>query len=303
MRICVAFPTFRRPEGLIRALRSLASLKSVAGVNELLIAVFDNDASSTAENICATEANTLGLTYHYEAVPEKGLAYVRNAILAFAAGRFDYLAMLDDDEESDELWLSELVDAMRATGAAAVFGRVETLFPENSSAWVHTFRESEYPLLKNHSVLSDGWTSNCLLDLQNGAVDGVRFDLALNFAGGEDQLYFRTIIARGGVLRYAENAVVSETLPVDRTRPLAVLRRSFRRGNSLAISDRMIHHSWNKMTLRSLKAVFIIGKAMICVLGNCIRLRFNAAMVSAIEGARGVGMIAGCVGFTYEAYK
>jgi succinoglycan biosynthesis protein ExoM len=285
----VAIPTFRRAAYLPGLIAALARLKLPAGVETIRVVIMDNDPEGSARPWVAALRSGFPFRLHYEHVPEPGLSTVRNAILAYAQRHADVLAMLDDDELPEPQWLFELLRVAEATGADAVAGPVPALLPHDAPRWLRQFREREYPSFADGALLTDGWSSNCLLRVPAIAAAGLAFDPALNFSGGEDQLFFRQLLASGGTIAFAARATAWEILPPERRSARFVLMRSFRRGNSLAVCDRRLHGHPGGLALRAAKALAAIATGI--------------ASCRAPEVARGAGMLAGLAGVFYQAYR
>ena len=118
--VVVAVPSFRRPEGLRRLLDALGQLETNAHVSVL---VADNDAE-LREAMAATQQVRDG-AYPWPLtcieVKDRGIAQARNALVAhfLSASRADFLAMLDDDEWPDPMWLEAFLRVQADTGADA----------------------------------------------------------------------------------------------------------------------------------------------------------------------------------------
>ena len=300
--ICIAIPTLGRVHYLRGLLHELRALVRPAGNWRVEVVVFDNDPAASAQATVIDAQQTFPFPLHYEVVSESGLSSVRNAILAYAIDHVEFLAMLDDDEIPAPRWLCELVRVARATDADAVVGPVIAMLPCDAPQWFCQFRNREYPRFADGVLLSDGWTSNCLLRLSAVTATGIRFDPALNYSGGEDQLFFRELLARGRRIAYAADAIVHEIVPASRRSLLFVLKRSFRRGNSLATCDRRLKGLRGRMT-RVGKALAIIALGLLRLAPFAIAGEVTAAVTALTEISRAAGMLSGLVGLSYQAYR
>jgi succinoglycan biosynthesis protein ExoM len=301
-RICIAVPTFQR----VRYLRDLlAALARVAPPPACTVSVIivDNDPAGSARDAVAAAGATFPFALNYELVTGAGLSTVRNFVLAYARQHADELAMLDDDELPEPQWLCELHRVAQSTGADAVMGPVPALLPAGVPRWVREFREREYPRFADGALVADGWSSNCLVRVHSTPAAGLSFDDALNFTGGEDQLFFRQLLARGGTITYAAKAIAWEILPAARRSFGFILKRSFRRGNSLAACDRRLHGDLRGLALRAAKGLAIVAIGLVRILPMAILRGRGAAVASASEIARGSGMLAGLLGVSYHAYR
>lgn len=302
-RICIAIPTFRRPELLTRLLDGIAhlSLPTVDGTVDVL--VVDNDPDRSAERVVSDARPASPFPLHYAHVATRGLSTVRNYALSLARTTFDLLAMIDDDEVPEPQWLSELVRVQRVTGADAVVGPVPPILPVDAPPWVVEFRTNELPRHGDCSFINEGWSGNCLLHVGKIAAAGLAFDPSLNLAGGEDQLFFRQMLAGGGKIAYAANATAWEEMPLARRSVGFIILRSFRRGNTLAFCDRRLHGSTHVLALRALKGCGLIVLGVAKAMPMTARRGRAALVACSSDVARGAGMLAGLAGFTYRAYR
>jgi len=301
--IFIAVPTFKRLDLLTTLLEGLARQDVSQDRYRLRAIVFDNDAARTAEAIVSEMRARFPFQLEYVSVIDPGLASVRNSTLSFARDRCDYLAMIDDDECPEPQWLSALLDMQRSTGAEVVVGPVPPILPDSVPRWVHEYRARELPAYPDGSFLKDGWSGNCLLDMRAIEKFGLTFDRALDFAGGEDQLFFRQIVARGGRIAYAAHAVAWEDTPPQRRSLRFLLVRSFRRGNTLAHCDRRIYGRLRATVVRSFKGLGTIARGIVKTL-NGARLRNASGTVDgACDAMSGLGMLCGLFGLTYQAYR
>jgi len=299
--ICVAVPTFRRAQQLRELLDGLA-LQLVRPVEAVVeVVVLDNDPSGSAQPVVEEARATFPFSLYYEHVEQAGLAMVRNRALAFAVGRFDYLAMIDDDEVPERQWIDALLRVARRTGCEAVVGPVFPIVPSDAPQWITELRAQETPLHRDGAVIREGWSCNALVSMRAVAELGLTFEPALNFAGGEDQLFFRQLRAAGAAIAFAADARVHESLSADRLTLRFNIGRAFRRGNSLSFCERRLDHTARTPVIRAAKAIAVVGLGLLRMprtLG-----RDETAMVrNACEVARGFGMLAGLVGRMYQAY-
>ena len=302
MSVCVMIPTYRRPRSLDALLRALAPQSANVAGAEILI--LDNDAAASAREIVARHASQSLVPMHYRCVQAPGLSSVRNAGLEFARGRFRFLAMIDDDELPEPQWLEQLLLASLRTRAAAVIGPVPARLPDDAPRWVRRGRFFDLPTFPDAATLADGYTGNCLIDLDAVAVRELHFDSALNMAGGEDQLFFRELIARGGRITYAARASAEELVGHDRANAAYLVRRSFRRGNTLWLCERRLHGKKSPVLLRRLAvALARISAGAALLLPRAVVRGRSGLVTSLCDVARGAGMLAGAFGVTYLEYR
>ncbi|MGH7727478.1 MAG: glycosyltransferase [Vulcanimicrobiaceae bacterium] len=301
IRVCVAVPTFRRPEPLARVLAGIGLLAVPRGaLVEALVA--DNDAARTAETVVATLARNFPFPLAYTVVGRRGLAQVRNAILEYALARYDFLAMLDDDESPTPGWLGELLRMQTATCADAVFGPVPSVLAPGAPEWLRRGRFLEPPRYPDGALLEDGYSGNCLLRLALVRRLGVRFDARLDRAGGEDLLFFRTLRRAGAAFRYAAGAAAPEIVEDSRGTVRYVLAMNFRRGSHLALCDRVLTPTPRSLALRALKGAARIAEGCLAFLPGLVREGRAGAVQAMCSVARGLGTLAGLVGYHPRHY-
>lgn len=303
-RVIVAIPTFRRPELLRELLCGLRAQRLVEiEASDVRIIVIDNDPARSAEAIVRECTVDFPIALEYVSMIEPGLSSIRNYALALGRAGCEYLAMIDDDETPEPQWLSELLRVQRRSAAEAVVGPVEPILPDTAPRWIADFHSQQVPAFPDGTLLSDGWSGNCLLDMRKIERLGVAFDPALNFAGGEDQLFFRELLAKGGRIAYASSAMAWEFTPAERQTVHFIVRRSFRRGNTLSLCDQRLSPRRSTQALRALKGVAFIGKGMIGLAIGAIRRDVPMAIARGSDAVTGGGMLAGLFGITYQAYR
>src|SRR5581483_10580852 len=109
-RIAVAIPTFRRPRSLRRLLDAVAAIETRADVH---VIVADNDAGGREGLAVCERLREQGYRWPLTAfaVPERGIAQVRNALVqaALADSGSEFIAMIDDDEWPEPQWLDAFI--------------------------------------------------------------------------------------------------------------------------------------------------------------------------------------------------
>lgn len=300
-RVTIAIPTFRRPERLRALLESLpARIAECPGV-EVDVLVIDNDPERSG----AAAAHAAPLPVRYEPEPTPGIAAVRNRALD-DCGDSDLLAFIDDDELPLEHWLSALLGAQQRYGATAVMGRVISVFDEAADPWVlatGTFDRRPRPTGTPLEVAASG---NLLLDLAQVRRLGVRFDESLGLSGGEDTLFSRQLVHRGGRIVYCEESVTEDYVVASRLTRAWAEQRAYSAGNGLVhVALRLAPSPARRLSLRG--RFLLGGTARVMAglarhhLGRLRRdLRHDARGIRTFH--RGRGMLAGSRGHLYEEY-
>jgi succinoglycan biosynthesis protein ExoM len=205
--------------------------------------IVDNDSEPTALNIVRKFRNRTKIPVDYKHVPGQNISIARNAGLD--AATTPWLVFLDDDEYASTNWLAELIASRN--GANAVFGPVEAIYDDRPPDWImqgdyHSTRIAE------SSPITAGYTGNVLIDMVFVRRHGLRFEPELGRTGGEDTVFFHAMYRKGGVLKYAPNAVVYERIVPSRANVTWVVRRRYRAGQIRAL----VSHKFDRMDYRRL---------------------------------------------------
>jgi succinoglycan biosynthesis protein ExoM len=297
----VAVVTYRRAELLERLLDALApELSSIDPPARVL--VVDNDPDHSARPVVDGRA-AMGVTYVSE--PRPGLAAARNAALD-AAGDDRLLVFVDDDELPRPGWLPSLVGVWASGGCDAVAGPAFKVLDPPVPDWVTASGFfGRTPRVTGSRVVGAA-SNNLLLDTVRLRELGIRFDERFGLTGGEDTMMTRTLSARGGVIRWCEEAVVDDPVPRDRATRAWVLARELRTGSTwsrvhLALAESRLGR------LRVLGSLTLLGAGLV-VRGSLRRAAggLSRDLVRAAGGqrevARGRGVLAGVRGRRVEEY-
>lgn len=248
--ICIA--TYRRPEGLVRLLHSLASLAFGSQPSpRITIVIIDNDATGTLHPAVAEAIAASPLIIRRYVEPTRGLAAVRNACLDRSPADSNFLAFVDDDEWVEPQWLHHLLEKQQQTGATIVQGPVKPRYDMPPQSWLADTGIYEVGPFSESEHLSYGATGNVLISRAALTASGARFHDRFNLSGGEDVDFFSQLQRAGNAIVAAPTAVAYEDVPADRLTLAWALRRRFRTGHSLGLIAR--HHGG--ITNRILKAL------------------------------------------------
>lgn len=232
VRIAVCVCTLKRPDMLAKLLAAIESQVAARRVLHLSVVVCDNDDAQSAAPIVAAAAARGRLRVNYVCEPVKNIALARNRAVMAAAG--DYIAFIDDDEFAGPEWLETMLAALEAYDAAGVLGPVRPSFDEPPPQWIIDGRFCERPEYPTGTLLrwQDCRTGNVLIKRAIIAGNSAPFDAALG-AGGEDQEFFRRMIALGHEFRWCNDGAVFETVPRERWTRGYMLRRALLRGQNV----------------------------------------------------------------------
>ncbi len=228
--ISVCICTFRRPDLLRRSLDAVARQRTGDRFS-VGIVVADNDAAASARSVVAAFAESAGFPVIYRVQPRQNISLARNTALEAADG--DYIAFIDDDEFPDEEWLLRMLENLEQSGADGVLGPVRPFFDTNPPAW----------LVRGNFCGRPEHTTGLELDWKQTRTGNVLFRRAIlkdepvafrpEFGnGGEDQDFFRRMMARGRRFVWCNEAVVYEVVPPERSRRRYFLKRALLRGQN-----------------------------------------------------------------------
>jgi len=306
-RLVVAIPTFLRPSALERAIRAVLAHIAVLEADpsfgvSMEVLVVDNDPAASARETALRYAAD-GVRYAHEPVP--GISAARNRALAEAQGA-TLVAFIDDDEEPREAWLRPLVEVWRDTSAAAVMGRVVSVFEGEIDPWLHAGRFFIRRSMPSGTDIDVAAAGNLLLDLTQVDSAGVRFDDRLGLSGGEDTLFSVQLRAAGHRIVWCDESETTDYVPADRTTRRWALRRSWSHGNSGSVVATMTAGSTGARLLARISSamtgtVRVVGGAARWVLGLLARNLTHQAR-GARTAFRGMGMIAGAFGSVFHEY-
>lgn len=227
LRVVIGIPTYRRPEKLAELLDALPARIAEVAHAEISVVVVDNDPAETARTVVAAAQTDV----RYAVEPTPGIAAVRNRLID-EAGDARLLSFIDDDERPLEGWLATLIATWRDTTAAAVMGRVISIFEDDVDPWIlatGVFRRRERATGLQLAAAAAG---NLLIDLAQVRELGIRFDPTLGLAGGEDTLFSRSLIAAGGKIVWCNESRAEDFVPRERLTRRWAMRRGFNGGNS-----------------------------------------------------------------------
>jgi glycosyltransferase involved in cell wall biosynthesis len=228
--VSIVIPTQRRPQQLLRAARSALRQTGVdRRVLELVIA--DNDQTPSARPIAEQLAAEARFPVVYVHEPRPGVANVRNAAMTAAGGGL--IAFLDDDEEAPDGWLAALLDVQLRFDADVVFGPVRARAPDHvveHRAYLERFFSRVGPAEAGLSADYYGCGDSLV---RRAALPDLRrpFSEVRNQTGGEDDLLFGAMKARGARFAWAPAAYVFEDPAPERLSLGYAIRRAFAYGH------------------------------------------------------------------------
>lgn len=309
--LTIAVLTYLRPHDLRDGLPLIADQVAALGDGAAggdwtaRILVVDNDAAASAGATVAGIAADAPVRIDYVVEPTPGIAAARNRALDESADD-DLLVFIDDDERPRAGWLAPLLETWRSSGAAAVMGRVISEFEGELDPWVAAgqfFRRRSMPTGTPIVVAAAG---NLLLDLGRVRALGVRFDERVGLGSGEDSLFSRELVRRGGRMVWCEESVATDVVPASRMSRRWVLDRARSHGNAECLIDLYLADGASArfaVRARNLPrgAVRIAGGGARYLAGLLLRsYRHQARGLRTAH--RGLGIAAGAVGRSHLEY-
>jgi len=301
-RIAVCALTYLRPDGLERLLDGLDNM-SVPNNSDLIIVIVDNDPDASARVAVKHRANTTRHTIQYVHEPARGISTARNAAVAAALDwNAAAVCFIDDDEWPDPEWLVEFVATRDKTGADIVTGPVFPVFDETPPQWVIDGEFFERRRHEHHEQIRYATTSTVLIGTQ--CFDGRTepFNVAFGMSGGEDTHLFAELREAGFVTVWCDRSHVYESIPSSRVDTRWILKREYRRGQTLSLSLRRRNPSPFAYVKRTANAALQIGKGVVGTLTG-IPQRRAGLLMGAKQIVFGAGMLTGLAGRRYQEYE
>jgi len=229
-QVSVQIMTFHRDAGLRRAVRSVLAQRQIE-LATVEILVVDNSAEGAARKVACglmELAQTAGATLRYVHEPKPGIANARNCGIRNAG--CDLIAYIDDDEEADPDWLSNLLACMERFDADAIGGPVLPIFEDSTLrgdpfwSWIYDYDEK----VPSGSRFRATGTGNCLFSKSRCCLTDQPFDPSLGLTGGSDTRFFHGLARNGRTVLWCAEAIIHEYVPTTRTRLQYGLRRRMR---------------------------------------------------------------------------
>jgi glycosyltransferase involved in cell wall biosynthesis len=301
-RVVIALATYRREARLAGLLPHLVR-QAHASPHQVRILVVDNDGSGSAEPTVRACGSAL-VSYVHEARP--GIAAARNRALS-AAWHDDLLVFIDDDEVPASSWLDRLIETWQEWRPAAVAGPVLSSFEGPVSPWVAACPVFIRRRMTTGTTVAGAGAGNLLLDLRQLRALDLGFDDRFGLTGGEDSMLTRSLVARGGQVRWCDEAVVHESVPTDRaTRPWA-LRRAVRTASTWCVITLLLAPSPARRararTSMLLRAARRMAVASVRLAAARARRDVAASAGAEVELAAGWGMLVGLFGEPLVGYR
>jgi glycosyltransferase involved in cell wall biosynthesis len=232
IEVVVCIPSFRRPKHLRLTLQSLARQRTTS---RFAVVVVENDAARREAVPVAIEFFWSGEISGLCVVePRQGNCHAINAAFETALAAFPAatkLLMIDDDEIAAPDWLQRMVEAAEATGADLVGGPVQPNFHDEVKRGLGRHPAFRPAYDQSGPVPVIYGCGNCLITRPVFTkLADPSFDLKFNFLGGGDTDFFVRCRQAGMKFHWAADAVITETVPDNRTHPGWLVVRGLRIG-------------------------------------------------------------------------
>ena len=232
MKFTIALCTRNRPIMLKSCIKSIQKLEIPKSCDLHLVVVENNVNSECKALVSKLMTLTPQIKFTYILEKKLGLSTARNTSLDSAISTApDWICFIDDDEYVKEDWLLNYFNAINSAPADVYVGPVDRIAPKNVpiSYKIPSKHREEHLTIQNSAS-----TGNVIVKASffNGLQHNYRFDEKYQFTGCEDIDMFWRIRMTGGVIRYVANAVVYETIPIERTTIKWALSKEFLDGNN-----------------------------------------------------------------------
>jgi GT2 family glycosyltransferase len=195
----------------------------------------ENDASACGSVPVASEFLRTGRFPGLCVVePRQGNCHAINAAFETAQAIFSaasHFLMIDDDEIASQDWLEEMMHAAEVAGADVVGGPVLQRFDDEAKQGLQRHPAFRPAYDASGPVPIIYGCGNCLI--KRSVFDRLgspAFDPRFNFLGGGDVDFFTRCRRSGMKFHWAAEAVITETVPDNRTHPSWIALRGLRIG-------------------------------------------------------------------------
>lgn len=228
----VICPTFRRPDHLLKTLRSLQSQHTA---RRFAVIIMENEAEGREGAAVAAPLFEAGEMQGMVVIAhERGNCSAYNAGLQTALEHypdFRHVLIIDDDEIADIHWLERMIAAADRYGADLVGGPQQPVFADPGKNRLETHPVFK-PAHQKSGLVPVLYSSGNLLIGKHvlKALEQPFFDPRFNFMGGGDADLLSRCAAKGFKLGWCEEAIVYETVPERRLQADWIRARSLRNG-------------------------------------------------------------------------
>lgn len=242
LELAIIICSFRRPELLRAALRSVAC-QHVPERVKIRVYVVDNSDEGSAAGVVQDCVRETGLDCRWLEAHPANISVARNT--GVAASKEPFVVFLDDDEACEAGWIAAIAAGLRAHPQDVFFGRVETDFeaPDRASNAVQQLfsrrlnKEPGFELMAFGPEKIPGITlatCNSIFRRATALNEAAPFDEAFGHGGGEDYDLFCRLQRRGCRFGWLPDAAVREFVPASRCEGGYLWKRFYAGGQAYA---------------------------------------------------------------------
>ena len=304
MLVSICITTYKRPQGLKRLVQGIAKLTfSKVVCPNIEVIIIDNDNEGIAAKICQEFQKDFPWILKTDVESRRGITYGRNKSLSLADTKTDWIAIIDDDEVPEPNWLDELLWVQQEYQADVISGTVLPHFiNEEPPEWIVNSGFLHRPRFQNGESRHVALTNNVLVRAEALRQYNPVFDNRFALTGGEDTHLFMRLHQAGYKIVWADDAIVYDWLPSERTKPKWILERYRHEWSTYSFLEKELDPSFKIQFIRALKgtALILIGIVRLpltLVFGR--QERFKSLMYI----YRGTGTFVGLLGLNRQEYK
>ena len=304
MLVSICVTTYKRPQGLKRLLQGLAKLTfTKVEPPEIEVIIVDNHNQGIAAQVCQERESDFPWKVITDVEPQQGVTYGRNKSLSLIDSRTEAIAMIDDDEVPVPHWLDELLWVQQEFKADVVTGTVLPYFMDEEPAdWILKSGFFHPPRSQTGETRDVAFTNNVLVRAEILRQYNPVFDNRFAFTGGEDSHLFMRLHLAGYKIVWADEAIVYDWLPSDRTKPKWILARILHLYSLYSLLEKELYPSFAVQSIRLFKGIALITIA-ITSLPLALVFGRQGIFQSLIYLYKGVGTFVGLLGLNRKEYK
>ena len=302
MKIALCALTFHRPVGLRRLLEGLDALERPDSA-EVVVLIVDNDPAESGRPIVEAVRTSTTIDIEYLVEPTRGIWAGRNTAVAHALSPGCRLRVLHRRRRVARARLvgatprNTIRHGRRRRHRAGASG-VRRRRPHSGSS---TAASSIGRRSNTTSEITWATTSQVLLDRRVFDDRPTPFDARFGLSGGDDTHFFAELHEAGYSMHWCDRAIVHESIPVSRVDERWLLKRQYRRGQTLSLSLRILDPRASRYVRRLGKAAIEAASGLGIVVTSAWRGR--AVLVQGLERlAFSAGLVTGLAGRRYDEY-
>lgn len=294
--ICVA--TYKRTELLAECLYAINTLSLPEGYSTILIIV-DNDVHGSARQVVEHYAESACIPVHFTIENKRGLAHVRNRLLAEAVHhQAESVCFIDDDELPHSALLIEHLKALKKYDADVSAGPVIPIEKKTDIKTVRIIKSKKTGETPKHVAAGNVMFKSKLI-----CKDRLQFNPIYNFSGGEDFEFFRRSREAGNKHVWTPDAIMYELQPSERK----TLSYFFFRHLTGAINSVMQYkethgflYVWSRFVL---KAAGKVAGGLLKLIEYIFSMKKDRLEQSIIKLATATGYLCGLFNIVIERYR